>query len=250
MTHFTVLVIGNDVERQLAPYDENMDVAPYREDVTPDRIIQMRSHYLNQGRPITNDEMLHFLWESNWANQKLYKDEEGYYEMIRYNPASKWDWYQIGGRWAGFFWLKEEHAGEGDLGEPGVFGYKDGVVDNDRRVSQALKGEIDWEEMNRDALEKAKVAWEEAQSGEASRAGLYFGYGIEDGDTRETYVKRMGRISTHAVVIDGIWLEQGRMGWFASMDANMTPAKWQTRFDELVTSVPDDTLMTLVDCHI
>jgi hypothetical protein len=66
MSHFTVLVIVQDVasneqaakavEKLLAPYSEELEVAPY-----------------------INDDG----------------------EETTYNPLSKWDWYQIGGRWDG-----------------------------------------------------------------------------------------------------------------------------------------------------
>lgn len=33
-----------------------------------------------------------------------YKDSDG--DTTTYNPKSKWDWYQVGGRWGGYFLLK------------------------------------------------------------------------------------------------------------------------------------------------
>lgn len=43
----------------------------------------------------------------NWCGNVMNKDENGWYEMTSYNPNSKWDWYEIGGRWAGNFTLKQ-----------------------------------------------------------------------------------------------------------------------------------------------
>jgi hypothetical protein len=71
----------------------------------------------------------------------------------RTNVEKKWDWYQVGGRWTGFFKLKAQAvaAGAGAVGDPGLMtepaaeGYAD----------QCLKSEIDVEGMRADAAEKA-----------------------------------------------------------------------------------------------
>lgn len=46
------------------------------------------------------------------------------YTLSTYNPKSKWDWWQIGGRWSGYFVAKNPAAGI-IFGEPGVFGKRD-----------------------------------------------------------------------------------------------------------------------------
>ncbi len=82
MSHFTVLVIGDNWEEQLAPYQENnMGTCP--------------KEYLE------------------WVPDED-ADDGGYWE----NPNRKWDWYLMGGRWTGFFKLKS--GSRGILGEPGI----------------------------------------------------------------------------------------------------------------------------------
>lgn len=93
MSHFTVLVIGKNPEKQLEKYDENLDVPEY-------------------------------------------KNKEG--EMTTYNPDSKWDWYELGGRWTGYFKTKN---GEGKLGNPGVFKNLP-EFDADQCLVKELDGEV------------------------------------------------------------------------------------------------------------
>jgi hypothetical protein len=77
----------------------------------------------------------------------------------RTNPNAKWDWYQIGGRWAGYF---QTYSGRVDLtGNPGLMGAnrnygKPGYAD------QARLEEIDFDGMIRTARQKAKDYWEKA----------------------------------------------------------------------------------------
>lgn len=248
MSHFTVLVIGDDWEEQLAPYDENRAVAPYREEVSESDIQRMKDYYEEKGEPIDSEEKLFDNWPK-WSGRELYHENGNYFDHSTYNPDSRWDWYVMGGRWAGFFTLKEEHAGKGQLGGEGVFGYRDGIVDNDRRVDQALKGEIDWKSMAAEAKEKAEAAWEASE--DANEAGRYFGYGREKEDTKESYLRRMSKPSTSAIVRDGIWYERGMVGSFATIiDPKMSHDEWEDKWQAILDDVADSTLLTLVDCHI
>lgn len=130
MSHFTVLVIGDDVEESLAPFDENIELAKYVEYTREQLIAKSREEiedYKN-GRyaeyladPVkykaecTNDYHMKYL-EENFPKKLQWTDQEHYEEAIRYyepedigtngevystrNPQGYWDWYQIGGRWA------------------------------------------------------------------------------------------------------------------------------------------------------
>jgi hypothetical protein len=71
--------------------------------------------------------------------------------VSRTNPEAQWDWYQIGGRWNGFFKMKPEAANAGVQGTPswGSEPTEPGHAD------QARKGEIDIEGMRSVAGDKA-----------------------------------------------------------------------------------------------
>ena len=95
MSHFAVLIIGDDMEGQLAPYDENTEVEPYKKPC----------YCVHDGKRCYDCEEC---------------DVNGLYTTT-YNPKSKWDWYLIGGRFRGYFKLKNKVAAEVVLGPPGTF---------------------------------------------------------------------------------------------------------------------------------
>lgn len=50
MSHFTVLVIGPNVEKQLAPFDENLETEPYNEgEVSQNEIESFVNYYKEKG---------------------------------------------------------------------------------------------------------------------------------------------------------------------------------------------------------
>jgi hypothetical protein len=155
-------VIGDDVDGQLAPYDENIEVAPYRDYLGKDYYEMYFNLYAEQTglktKP-TRRKLAAWLTERYGQDEPYYWDEEknGVYTMSTYSPRSKWDWYTIGGRWMGYFKLKE--GAVGFEGRPGVF-------DNDPiyegGVDVARKCDIDLEGMRSAAGEAAGDAWDRA----------------------------------------------------------------------------------------
>lgn len=106
MSHFPVLVIGEDINTQLAPYDENMSVEPYLASMDgewQEALSKARFYYAEHD--LETDT-------TGWTDQQLL---DGYYSKgywtpaqgggfehwSEYNPRSKWDWFVIGGRWDG-----------------------------------------------------------------------------------------------------------------------------------------------------
>lgn len=205
------------------------------------------------------------------------------------NPQAKWDWYELGGRWTGLLKLKPNKPGV--LGTSGIrtslasefyLSNKDGYAD------QALKGDIDFEQMRNDAEVKARTLWtlaREITSGttwdswddtlirypDITRARReycdqpaiellhasgkdVFKWSIDDDLALdlETYIQRRRDASCvyFAFVRDGIWTEKGAMGWFASVSDEISDAQWNRLYNDMLDALPDDTLLSLVDCHI
>uniref|UniRef100_UPI00052720DB hypothetical protein n=1 Tax=Streptomyces sp. NRRL F-6674 TaxID=1463877 RepID=UPI00052720DB len=77
-------------------------------------------------------------------------DDGRAYTVSTYNPKSKWDWWQIGGRWTGYFVPVEGAHGDPRLllGQPGVFGNRP----TPGRVDGGPRGLLDL-----DALRNAKA---------------------------------------------------------------------------------------------
>lgn len=148
MSHSTVLVIGEDPEAMLAPYDEGLEVEPYRK---YEDIQSPKDHWLMKVAREEGGLSDDCGWPAfiAFVNQR-YNDEDPYfhdeaidrmYRMSTYNPMSRWDWYLLGGRWTGYFDLRA--GATGVLGEPGVM--------TDRatggQVDQARKRDIDFDAM-------------------------------------------------------------------------------------------------------
>jgi len=234
MSHFAVLVIGNDSGKQLAPFQENNMGECLKK-------FMKFVVYVNDERQYFNSEE-----EAKLTLKNAFNPEETYWE----NPNAKWDWYEIGGRWTGAFKLKPDRfGGVGELGRmiPRAF---PGFADS------ALKGDIDFAGMRKEAADKAVIEWEKAKmimddslSLEKMREEIHKG---DIDAAREAYVKSAenSAITFFAVLKDGEWYERGKRGWWACVSDEKDQDKWNEEVTALLDSIPDDTLLTMVDCHI
>jgi len=70
--------------------------------------------------------------------------------------------------------------------------------------------------------------------------------------TEDEYAKRAANnaISTFALVKDGEWYEKGEMGWWACVSNEMNQDEWNLKVNEMFNELPDDTLVSIFDCHI
>lgn len=311
MSHFVVLVIGDNVDLQLAPFNEHPENDdPHVKLVFNDKTEEFRKEYDEESvqiikRPDGSWVFAHAATDDDRAAQiepvsvkfsELYSTSEefckefhdtepndqgqyGYYS----NPNAKWDWYTIGGRWSGYF--KALPGSIGTVGDSGVFGNKaqPGWYD------QLQRGSIDFEGMRADAAAEANKrydAYETAVAGlevpkrwaefcttyenidDARKAFNELPYitalrtanllpWFEDpvevyGIGREKFVERAsnGAFTPYAVLKDGEWFAKGEMGWFGMSSDDVDPDTWNDRVWELLRDLPEDTLITAVDCHI
>lgn len=268
MSHFTVLVIGKNPEEQLAPFQENnMGDCPQE--------FMKYKVYDTEGQRHWFDSEEDFLK----SGIKTDEDETGYWE----NPNAKWDWYQLGGRWTGFFKVKET-ATFAAVGSPA----EEGTAD------QLFKSDIDFEAMRKEAADRAAktydtamaiighlpenrtwksisnefgyadqarneywsqercIAWKEEQKRDYQNFPFSFRASPDDFlINKEQYVQNAmdSAITTHAIIKDGKWYERGQMGWWATI-SNDKGDNWNKEFSELLNSLPEDTLLSVYDCHI
>jgi hypothetical protein len=198
----------------------------------------------------------------------------------RTNPNRKWDWYQVGGRWTGMLKLKD--GANGIKGTPGLMT----SPAETGRADMAFKRDVDWEGMRDEAGEKAGALWDQVravapnvwESWDSIRSR------VSDIDqARDTYHSQPGRkairkaedrslmwvedsilcsrdeyiqkardaaCTTFAVLKDGTWYERGSMGWWGMVSDEEDRDTWNTKVSEMIDGLPDDTLITIVDCHI
>ena len=287
MSHFTVLVIGPDPEAQLAPYQEN------NMGDCPKEYLKYIVH-AKDGRHVFDSEEL-----AKVANLELeYDDEPGYWE----NPNAKWDWYQLGGRWNGFFKLchtPDKMLPNHKVGAPGIFNEPAQLG----RADQAIKGDIDFDSMYNEAETNARNKYKKVLTSfggtipqldwkwtdridDAVKLGtvdeLSKAYNeqpavklqtelrqklmnLKDPDrdfifldianyqcTEDEYAlhARNAVIVTFAVIKDGKWYERGKMGWWEVVSDEKQSTDWQAEFTKLLDALPDDTLLSVYDCHI
>jgi|MudIll2142460700_1097286.scaffolds.fasta_scaffold49250_4 hypothetical protein len=110
MSHFLLVVIVPDktvdiegeVERLLAPYDENIVVDEY------DEPCYCRKFKMQDGKMV-----LRMSDEVEEVNPDCEECHGTGTRKTTYNPKSKWDWYRIGGRWDGEMTGKEAESEDG-----------------------------------------------------------------------------------------------------------------------------------------
>ena len=151
MSHFSVLVIGGNVEEQLAPYDENnrLETPEVVKELSDEDKLSMIEFYEKKGFKYPTFDELYENHGHDWNDNSYEKHDDIWVEVSTYNPKSKWDWYQLGGRWNGFLKLKEGTEGaQGELSW-GSKETKPGHCD------ETIKKNIDVDGMRNDAVESA-----------------------------------------------------------------------------------------------
>lgn len=277
MTHFTVLVrtelesgdlndMDGRITEMLEPYDENTDVPPYKKRITKKRYQEACEYYKI---PNSNVATLSAEQFKEWFGADGGKDGRGYFYWSTYNPRSKWDWYQAGGRWQGMLTLKPNAVGnyfkQPNLGKDGMSiteQLKKVKGTDSANVDIAFLKDVDWEGMM--AKEIAEITeqyykavdWvlaemEKGKTLDDLAAELYFEYGIEN-ESLEERLARQARFSTHAVVDAHGWHEASKMGWWAvTYDEKETRETWNAKFAErFLSNATEKTAIAVVDCHI
>lgn len=232
MSHFVVMVIGDDAEKQLEKYDDSLELPPYIKH-TKDELVALKRKEIEDYRNtvyakyLENKELYkqgcenerHIEYLENEFPQKLHwSDEQVYQDAIKYseidekgnvistcNPDAKWDWYVRGGRWAGYLWLKEGT-------EPLV----------------PVNFSWGWSEE-----EKQKVIDE-------NRADVAV----------KKDIANLDNIIPFAIVKDGHWYEKGQMGWWAVVLNEKDDHIWEEEVKKLLEGLSEDTIISIYDCHI
>lgn len=244
MSHYCVLVIGSNVEKQLAPYDENLELELHLV-YTKEQLIAKKRAWIAEYKKNWYDIYLkdpekyvaqagngqHIKWlvevfpkMLDWSDEECYEDAvKGYREDIEQGFGyceihedgslwkttnegnSKWDWYQQGGRYRGRLKLKEPKEDA-----PLYSGWQ-------------YREDNDYERL------KMEGYCDQALAGEVSNLDDFVPF---------------------AIVKDGEWHERGEMGWWCCVSNEKAEETWSKEVKALLADLPADTLLTVIDCHI
>jgi hypothetical protein len=225
MSHYAVVVLTEESNEDevfdlLAPYDEQIEVAPYEEacycinanafrarnEASAEHGIdweKFREEYWADQTIEHGEEewQKRTKWALDWEKQYELEHPEIYHaspdcpdcngtglRVTTYNPDSKWDWYEFGGRWAG-----------------------------------ELFGELDREETRGNSRPTCELLDHDGQG------NPFYPFAI--------------------VTPDGQWHEKGKMGWWAMVTDEKPDDTWHEEVRELYEKF-GDSVAVLVDCHI
>ena len=300
MSHYTVLVVeqaDKNLEQQLQPFHEfectgENDGYVQGVDITEDVRASSLSDY---GLEAVTDESLVDIEGLHKYGYAVVDAEGKVVKAVkRTNPNAKWDWWQVGGRWSGFFMLKP--GATGNLGQRSLLDR--GPDNRSGYADSARKCDIDFDAMRDKAGAKAGAQWDkihevcgahlstfvpwvkmrdevcagnidaardayheqdalraktEADRLDPSEDRFLLWADLEDYlCSREACVQRArdSACSTFAVLKDGQWYERGSMGWWGMVADEKDAQTWGEQFSKLIDELPDDTVLTAVDCHI
>ena len=243
MAHFLTYVIGEDPDTQLAVYDKNLPVDAHRYFPPPRQIERMCAvHGVELARqllPHTQD------W---YPGLTAGMDEAGrLYVVSDENPYAKWDWWIMGGRWHGYLLLRGSV-----VGKAGVIGtFNTEPMHGDRSADQCRIGDIDWAGMRVELALQAQDDWrdflvDQQEYGDQAT----FWHGVVEGWSEEDFIAHRSHPAPFALVMDTDWFSRDDIGWWGvSLDAD-DPGEWERQFDKLIGSLPEETLITVADCHL
>ena len=254
MSHYAVLVIhnkGQDIEELLAPYSENLKVEPYLEYKHNDAIEMIKKEYIPFNdflKGYSDDELLN--WFVRQYSSYSLKDGDIY---TTYNPNSKWDWYQIGGRFGSRLPLTNE-ALKKEYSEYANYPFTDIAPIN----------YVNWKYKHLTEEEKNKIRrwWEiniydmPLKEGEEKDKYLFYNPKYYERRYRdaETDIKVQEIINFFAVITpDGKWYAPSNMGWWACTDGEPEDElKFDLEFYDrfIKPNLDSDLICTVVDCHI
>jgi hypothetical protein len=270
MSHFTVLCVGKDYEEQLEKYDEGLQVEPTKIFLDKEEIKRMWGIYFpNSVTPVQNKKLVSKMMPWNGCKGGIERGRLFYWST--YNKDSKWDWYEVGGRWNGFFVLKNGQKADQALKKDIDFGamrkqYERLAIKNYNAVLKVFGGKIPklhytWAQVQERFKEnnidqQREIYWSQPANIKFTKVRGKLDIYIDDLESfqvsKKEFAKNHGMKEeiTHAVLMNGEWFERGKMGWFGQQITDKGEAVWDEEFHKLLDSLPEDTLLTIMDCHI
>lgn len=257
MSHFTVATLHkhpHSFEDALDPYYQDLAVDTYVS-ITKAELIEYHRDSINNYHS-TDDEIYDDLVDED----TMYDDEGN--ELSTCNPDCKWDWWSLGGRWAGSLLIKDSVT---DYQIGPQFGLSTPVMPKAPRgyrwVDQAKLKDIEFAKMKTfgDPYKEAIRFWEIVVEGKPLKPGetephVYKpSYYIDLYGTKEHYAECFCEFGAFALLIeDEGWYEEGSMGWFGmSSSTSASLDAYKKLFQEKLNDPKyQDYYISMIDCHI
>lgn len=243
MTHYACLVIGDNPERELAPFQEA------------------------DGR---NSEYCQFIEDNTYAiDDTVHK--KGYWS----NPNGKWDWYYLGGRWDGFLLTKAGHnenqvtKDEIDFATMRANLFTSAAKDYNQILkifnNQIPIVDYSWGDLShiKNILQRrqtyeyqpGKLLWDTKYATLPCKTReLLDRYDIEQFKSHSSVesfalTESLKAGVTMAVIHNGVYYERGTTLWWGNVDEKMTHEQWNEWYHKYISELPDDTLLSVYDLH-
>lgn len=286
MSHFSVLVVGDDYEAALQPFHEFECTGTNDQYVVDvDKTAEVQAN-IDAGESL--EEALGYYGLNERivdCETKVDRDDEHKYGFAivqegklvravdRTNPNKKWDWYSVGGRFSGK--LVSMNGQRADQLRVSDFDLNSAVAknaDNAAKEYDAITNCIGGRSIQPwshfvNLVKDQSITIDQARTDfhaqeafqdliKAEVIDRFYGSEVLDKvlvTDRDTYIKNESEenATTWAFLHNGEWSERGSMGWFGMSDA--TGESTQTyvkKFIETIKALPPETKLTVVDCHI
>lgn len=281
--HFVCLIIGDNYNENMEKYTEGHNGILHKYYIFDNE----EDSDLFDGSDVES-WVMEYAGVPDYVGKELVDEKGRKYTWIPRNPCGKWDYWLVGGRWKGLLKLKpgrEGNTGAGDIPKlyqegrkalerllaeqmPGavISGHDEFTLPPDGFCDQARFGDIDWESMNDDPEKREAFGFiwyglmfpEEERDEEFQRK--FPGWCEFDNDyitekygSEQRFIDSNVGFSTSAVLTaDGTWHEPqcGRFGRDI-LECREDREQWEASFwDRFLKDLPDNTLITVADCHI
>ena len=276
MSHFTVLVVTNpdqNPEDLLAPFQEggidelDRDLLNFDIEYEAYACVDEARRIVDDTKSDDKDKARLIKMLANKEYKDIVKEWGGYSEdedgNLGYwsNDNAHWDWYVLGGRWAGM--LKVFKGKKGQLGQRGVFNEKEKIPKY--HCDQAVFADIDFDGMLKDKLNNCKKWYSKAikilekeickgQTKEKAQqeANWQTGIDLKEFDSQKKYLDKIEKEDFHTFAFintDGEWIEEGDMGWFGVVSGRDIKT-YQEAFNLMMKNIKPDQTLSVYDCHI
>ena len=168
----TCLVAGENYEEQLAPFQENnMGDCPkeFLDTYTYTVYTYVNGENCFECLDFNNEEEAREYCKNKGIE---FNADDGYWN----NSKAKWDWYQVGGRWYGYFVKKAD--GYGKKGSKSWMDTREDI--NDNRVDIVRKGDIDIDGVIKGAVQDGREFLEIIKPYAFIKDGEFIDRGISD----------------------------------------------------------------------